>query len=70
MADHGENLSADRWRRVKEVFGAALEHAPADRDAFLDQVCGAGKVASGERLKPCWPLTRRRTASSRHPSPP
>jgi eukaryotic-like serine/threonine-protein kinase len=28
-----------RWRRLKELFGAALEVAPADRDAFLAAAC-------------------------------
>ena len=40
MSDPRENLPADLWQRVKEVFGAALERDPADRAAFLDQACG------------------------------
>ena len=42
MSDPREDLSADQWRRVKEVFGAALERTPANRAAFLDEACGTG----------------------------
>jgi len=30
---------SENWQQVKEVFAAALERAPADRRAYLDQVC-------------------------------
>ncbi len=33
--------TADRWRRTEELFHAALELAPTDRDAFLRQACGS-----------------------------
>jgi eukaryotic-like serine/threonine-protein kinase len=42
MSDQGKDLSPDQWQRVKEVFSAALERAPAARAAFLDEACGAG----------------------------
>jgi serine/threonine-protein kinase len=42
MTDQGKDLSPDQWRRVKEVFGAALERDPADRTAFLEEACGTG----------------------------
>ena len=29
-----------RWRRIKEIFHSALDHPPADRSAFLNEVCG------------------------------
>jgi serine/threonine-protein kinase len=45
MSDHGEDLPSHLWRRVKEVFGAALELAPAERAAFLDGACGPGDTA-------------------------
>src|ERR1700733_1811009 len=32
--------AGNRWQRIEETFYAALEHAPPDRDAFLDQACG------------------------------
>ena len=28
-----------QWRRVKEIVGSALERQPAERDAFLQEVC-------------------------------
>ena len=34
-------MSADRWRRIEELFEAALEQAPEERDAFLARSCGA-----------------------------
>ena len=34
---------AERWDRVKEMFSAALERAPADRAAFLDEACGTAE---------------------------
>jgi TolB-like protein/Tfp pilus assembly protein PilF len=30
---------SERWERIKEVFGAALEREPAARVAYLDEVC-------------------------------
>jgi serine/threonine-protein kinase len=32
-------MKPDRWRKVDELFDAALEHDPKDRAAFLDRVC-------------------------------
>ncbi|GLC26716.1 protein kinase domain-containing protein [Roseisolibacter agri] len=32
--------SAARWARIRALFGDALERAPAERDAFLDDACG------------------------------
>src|SRR5437667_379594 len=45
MTDPGEDLPPDQWRRVKEVFSAALERNPADRTAFLEEACGTGDAA-------------------------
>jgi serine/threonine-protein kinase len=42
MSDPGKDLPPDQWRRVKEVFGAALERTPAERAAFLEAACGTG----------------------------
>ena len=33
-------ITHDRWRRIKEIFHSALDHPPADRFAFLNEVCG------------------------------
>ena len=32
-------MDGGRWQRVKEIFAAALEKVPAERDAFLDAAC-------------------------------
>ena len=37
-------MDADRWRRINELFHAALEREPTARDAFLDTAC-AGDAA-------------------------
>lgn len=36
-------MKPDRWRKVDELFEAALEHEPGRRAAFLDQACGSDK---------------------------
>ena len=36
-------MKPDRWRKVDELFEAALEREPASRAAFLDEVCGEDK---------------------------
>jgi serine/threonine protein kinase/TolB-like protein len=33
--------TADRWRRIEELFHAALDLAPAERDAYLQRACGS-----------------------------
>jgi serine/threonine protein kinase/tetratricopeptide (TPR) repeat protein len=48
MSDPGNNLPPDHWQRVKEVFGAALGRAPADRAAYLDQTCGTEEAVRRE----------------------
>ncbi len=37
-------MTPERWKKVEEVFEAALEQRPDDRPAFLDSVC-AGDLA-------------------------
>jgi serine/threonine protein kinase len=32
----------NQWERIKEIVGAALERAPSQRAAFLDEVCPSG----------------------------
>ncbi len=32
-------MTADRWERVKEIFEAALDSDPRDRDSFLEEAC-------------------------------
>src|SRR6185369_15850189 len=36
-------MKPDRWRKVDELFEAALEHEPGRRASFLDQACGSDK---------------------------
>ena len=33
-------MKHERWRQVEELFHAALERAPEERQAFLEQACG------------------------------
>jgi hypothetical protein len=33
-------MNQEIWRKVEELFHAALEHAPDGRLAFLDAACG------------------------------
>jgi len=28
-----------QWQRIKEILGAALDHEPQERSAFLDEAC-------------------------------
>ncbi len=36
-------MKPDRWRRIDELFEAALEREPKDRPAFLDKVCSGDR---------------------------
>src|ERR1044072_1833601 len=36
-------MKPDRWRKVDELFEAALEREPKDRAAFLDAACGSDR---------------------------
>src|SRR5438552_18556070 len=36
-------MKPERWQKVKEIFQAALEHAPGERSAFLAEACGGDK---------------------------
>ena len=33
-------ITHDRWQRIKEIFHSAQDHTPAERPAFLNEVCG------------------------------
>lgn len=41
-------MTLDGWPRVKELFHAALECAPADRTAFLSAACGDDETLCAE----------------------
>jgi eukaryotic-like serine/threonine-protein kinase len=32
-------MTEERWQRIKEIFNSALERAPRERDAFLEEAC-------------------------------
>ena len=36
------------WQRIKDLFGAALERTPAERDAFLREACGSNNALREE----------------------
>jgi serine/threonine protein kinase len=33
-------MTSSRWKRIEEIYDAALEHAPVQRDDFLAHACG------------------------------
>ena len=41
-------MTPERWARIKEVFGAALEMPEADRRAYLESACGGDADLRGE----------------------
>ena len=41
-------MDAERWRRINELFHAALERDPAAREAFIDEACGGDAVVRTE----------------------
>ena len=41
-------MTPDQWHKVKEVFEAALGHAPEERPAFLGQACGGDDLLCSE----------------------
>src|SRR5213594_1950185 len=41
-------MTPEQWHRVKEVFEAALGHAPEERSAFLGQACAGDDVLRTE----------------------
>jgi eukaryotic-like serine/threonine-protein kinase len=41
-------MTPERWQRVKELFEAALERAPAERPDFLQEACGEDEALRAE----------------------
>src|SRR5215831_1580853 len=41
-------ITPERWQRIKEVFGAALELEPCERSAFLQCTCGPDESLRAE----------------------
>ena len=38
----------ERWKEIDRIFAAALEHAPAERAAFLDEACAGDELLRKE----------------------
>ncbi len=36
-------MSPERWRRIEEVYQAARDRSPGERNAYLDETCGADR---------------------------
>src|SRR5687767_4646329 len=34
-------MNSERWQHIKSILNAALERAPGERSAFLDEACAA-----------------------------
>ncbi|MGE0127868.1 MAG: tetratricopeptide repeat protein [Blastocatellales bacterium] len=43
-------MNSERWRRVEELFGAAVDRPDAEREAYLTQVCGGDEELRREVL--------------------
>jgi serine/threonine-protein kinase len=41
-------MRPERWQQIDELFHAALERAPQERAAFLDQACGGDEALRRE----------------------
>lgn len=41
-------MQAERWARVKDIFAAALERTPAERDAFIVRECAGDEALFAE----------------------
>src|SRR5579863_9090441 len=54
-------VTPERWQEVKNVLARALERAPGERDAYLDQAC-AGDVALRKEVESL--LTQQSAAES------
>jgi serine/threonine protein kinase len=39
---------SEQWKKIKEIFGAALEQEPSRRPAFLDEVCAQNEELRAE----------------------
>src|SRR2546427_8474326 len=51
-------ITANRWQKIKELFGETLERDAAERKAFLDQSCDGNLSLRGSRVSAvicrCW----------------
>lgn len=44
-------MTSERWQQLKQIFQSALERTPAERSAFLNQVCAGGEAL---RISSAW----------------
>jgi eukaryotic-like serine/threonine-protein kinase len=47
MRNHNK-MTPERWHRIRELFESALERAPDERTAFLDQACAGDEEVRKE----------------------
>src|SRR5262245_48862518 len=41
-------MTSDRWRRIEQLYEAALQRAASERGAFLESACGGDEVLRRE----------------------
>ena len=41
-------MDPQRWKQVDDIFQSALDHAPAERDAFLREACSGDETLERE----------------------
>src|SRR5688572_12286958 len=37
-------MTSDRWRRIEQIYEAALQRAPSERSVFLESACGGDEM--------------------------
>jgi serine/threonine protein kinase len=48
QSTQGSSMTAELWQRVKELFAAALQLAPSEREAYLSRECGDNSALRSE----------------------
>ena len=43
-----ESIETERWRRAEELYHAALQRRPHERDTFLEEACAGDRSLLGE----------------------
>ena len=41
-------MASERWQRIGQIYEAALERAPAERESFLDSACSGDETLRRE----------------------
>src|SRR5262245_29093870 len=44
MGHDSSGMNAERWRRVEQIYHAALERPPNERSTFLEGACGGDEA--------------------------